>query len=389
MRNASPTLHRTGARNYSERPLLIYWELTQACALTCRHCRAEASPHRHPFELNTSEGKQLLRQIAGFGDPLPHLILTGGDPLERPDIFELIDEACALGITVSITPSATERLTREMIIRLHNHGIQSMGLSLDGATPKRHDKVRGIPGCFERTMRALRDAEDLGLPVQINTLVAEETADELPAIYNLLTQHRVMRWALFFLIGVGRGQVLREVTPELGEELMRWIYLRSLNAPFAIKTTEAPSYRRVALETARRMGIPGHDIRRSSISQSFGIRDGNGIVFVSHTGAFYPSGFLPLPSGHVRTDNLVDVYRSASLFCNLRDSQQLKGKCGRCEYRVICGGSRARAFAATGDPLESDPLCPYQPGESRRPPLNQIFEASNSWPGRSSQIADE
>jgi AdoMet-dependent heme synthase len=360
--NAHKTMHV--ARNFAENPMLVYWEMTQACALACRHCRAEAALLRHSLELNHGESKELLRQIAGFGDPLPHLILTGGDPLMRQDLFDLVDEANALGLSVSITPAATQNLTREVITQLKAHGIQSLGLSLDGSTPERHEAVRGVKGCFDWTMNAAHFAAELDIPVQVNTLVSEETSDNMPAVYELLKTLKVMRWSLFFLIGVGRGRVLQEVSPTRGEELMNWVYDLARVAPFAIKTTEAPSYRRIALNRMREERLSPQQIQRTSVYHGFGIRDGHGIMFVSNTGDIYPAGFLPLTVGNVRKEHLQETYRHSPVFCSLHDPNQFTGKCGRCEYRVICGGSRARAFAYTGDPLESDPFCPYQP-ESR------------------------
>ncbi len=349
------------ARDYADRPMLVYWEMTQACGLACRHCRAEAMPLPHPLELNHAESQQLLRQIVAFGDPLPHLILTGGDPLQRADLYSLIDEASSLGLDVSITPSATQSLTRHIVDKLRAHGIQSLGLSLDGSTGERHDGIRGVPGCFDATIRGVQLAAEFGLPIQVNTLVSEETADDLPAIYELLKSVTVMRWSLFFLIAVGRGKVLREVSPLRGEEIMGWVYDLAKVAPFAIKTTEAPSYRRIALNRMRAEGMAPEQIQRTSVYHGFGIRDGHGIMFVSNTGDVYPAGFLPLTVGNIRQGDIVDMYRDAPVFRSLHNPNEFKGKCGRCEHRIICGGSRARAFAYTGDPLESDPFCPYQP----------------------------
>lgn len=362
--NTRPTMHV--ARNFSESPMLVYWEMTQACALACRHCRAEAALFRHPQELNHEESRALLRQIAAFGDPLPHVILTGGDPLMREDLYDLVDEANALGLSLSITPAATGNLTRDVIARLKAHGIQSLGLSLDGSTPDRHEAVRGVKGCFDWTMNAARIAAQLDIPVQINTLVSEETADDLAGVYDLLKTVQVMRWSLFFLIGVGRGRVLQPVLPERGEELMNWAYDLARVAPFAVKTTEAPSYRRIALNRMRQEGHTPDQIKRTSVYHGFGIRDGHGVVFISNTGDIYPAGFLPYTAGNVRHETLTETYRHSPLFRNLHDPNQYKGKCGRCEYRVICGGSRARAFAYTNDPLESDPFCPYEPVGGRQ-----------------------
>lgn len=361
--NARPTMHV--ARNFSESPMLVYWEMTQACALACRHCRAEAALFRHPQELGREESKSLLRQIAAFGDPLPHVILTGGDPLMREDLYDLVDEANAMGLSLSITPAATPNLTRDVIARLKAHGIQSLGLSVDGSTPERHEAVRGVKGCFDWTLDAARIATELDIPVQINTLVSEETADDLPGVYDLLRTVQVMRWSLFFLIGVGRGRVLQPVSPQRGEELMNWAYDLARVAPFAVKTTEAPSYRRIALIRMRQEGQTPDQIKRTSVYHGFGIRDGHGVVFVSNTGDIYPAGFLPYTAGNVRRETLTEAYRHSPLFRALHDPNQYKGKCGRCEYRVICGGSRARAFAYTNDPLESDPFCPYEPVAGR------------------------
>lgn len=347
----------------------IYWEMTQACALACRHCRAEAVPEPHPNELSFQEGVEFLQQIPEFGDPMPQLILTGGDPLERRDLYDLIDEARKLGIGVSITPAATSALTRDVLVRLKEHGVEGLGLSLDGSTAARHDAIRGIPGTFDRTMMAIRWAQELSMPLQVNTLAAAETAGDVPAIYELLKPYDVTRWSLFFLISVGRGKVLQPLSPDEGEKLMAWIFETSRVAPFVVATTEAPSYRRVALERMRAEGMTGEQIRRTPATRGFGIRDGHGIMFVSNTGEICPAGFLPLSAGNVRKDRVADVYRSAPVFQSLHDPSHFEGRCGYCEYSALCGGSRARAYEATGNPLESDPFCVYEPAprKSTRP----------------------
>lgn len=339
---------------YEERPLLIYWELTRACELACRHCRAEAIPWRDPRELSTAEGLALLDRLAAFGPPLPHLVLTGGDPLQRPDLFDLIAAARERGFSVALTPSGTYALTEAVIRRLQAAGVWMLALSLDGATAEGHDALRGVPGSFEATVRAARWARAAGLPVQINTLVCAETVGDLPAMVDRLIELGVARWSLFFLVPTGRGRVLREISPEESERLMHWLLDLAPQVPFSIKTTEAPHYRRVAVQRN------GKDVP-VEIRRGFGVRDGNGIMFVSHIGEIYPAGFLPLPLGDVRREDPVAVYREHPVFRALRDPDRLKGKCGRCPFRAICGGSRARAYAVTGDPLESDPLCPYSP----------------------------
>ncbi len=361
---ARPSMHphHSASHDYSRNPMLVYWEMTQACGLACRHCRAEAVSTAHPDELTYEEGKKLLHQIAAFDKPSPHLVFTGGDPLRRADLFDLIDEARALGINVSITPSATADLTIEVLAKLKAHGVDSFGLSLDGSTAARHEAVRGVEGCFDWTIAAAKAAATLGVPIQINTLVSQETVDDLPAVYELLKKEfPVMRWSLFFLIEVGRGKVLQPISSERGEQLMNWIYDLSRTAPFAVATTEAPSYRRVALSRMRQAGMAAAEIERTPVYRGFGIRDGHGIMFISNQGDICPAGFLPLAMGNVRHDQLVDVYRNAPMFQALHNPNLFKGKCGRCEYRALCGGSRARSFAATGDPLASDPFCHYEP----------------------------
>jgi radical SAM protein len=342
-------------------PLLVYWELTRACDLTCQHCRAEAVRDRHPLELSTEEGRRLLRDAVRFGTPLPHWVLTGGDPFKRPDLPALVEEARALGFGVSLAPSATPLVTRAAVRQLARAGVQAVSLSLDGSTADRHDALRGIPGCFDLTLRLARLIREEGIALQVNTLVTASTAEDLPALYELVRGLGVVRWSLFFLVRTGRGRLLKEVSPWQAEELCHWLFDVSAASPFAIKTTEAPHFRRVALMRMLRAGVSLEEVARSSVGRGFGVRDGNGVVFVSHTGDVYPSGFLPLAAGNVRQDSLVDVYRSSELFVRLRDTSRLQGKCGRCPFREICGGSRARAYAHTGNPMASDPLCPYVP----------------------------
>jgi len=248
-----------------------------------------------------------------------------------------------------------------VVAKLKAHGVHSMSLSLDGSCPERHDDFRGVPGCFDSTLAAARTIRSEGIPLQINTLVTSETLDDLPAIHELLCGVDIERWSLFFLVQVGRGESLSPITAEESEQLFNWLYGRLSTSPFVIKTTEAMHYRRVALQRMKAAGIAPREIQRTPIGRGFGIRDGNGIMFISQLGEVYPSGFLPLVAGSIRDKSPAEIYRESDLFCDLRDPSRYAGKCGYCEFNAICGGSRARAFAATGDPLASDPLCVYQP----------------------------
>jgi AdoMet-dependent heme synthase len=364
---ALPTLfaQQGGQFVYDRAPKLVYWEATQACALSCLHCRAEAVPQRNPFELKTDEARELLQQIADFGgDPLPHLVITGGDPLQRPDLFELIAYARSLGLSVSITPAGSAALTGEVIGQLQQAGISSIALSLDEATPARHDAFRGVSGSFAWTKAGAQRVAAEGIPLQINTLVSAQTLDDIAQIYAEVRTWGITRWALFFLIATGRGEKLAEVTPGQSEQLLNWLgeIARDPATSFVIKTTEAHHYRRIMVQKMRRR-LSEEAILQTPAGRGFGIRDGNGIVFISHAGQVFPSGFLPLSAGNVRKSALADLYRDSDLFRSLRNTDQLQGKCGVCAFRTLCGGSRARAYAATGEPLGSDPLCPYQPRE--------------------------
>ncbi|ACM56808.1 radical SAM protein [Halorubrum lacusprofundi] len=354
------------------RPLVLIWEVTQACGLACRHCRADAKPARHPDELSTEEGKRLLNDAATFGDG-QLVVLSGGDPLARDDLLELVSYGDDQGLRMTITPSGTQSLTADRIEDLADAGIRRMALSLDGATRESHDRFRGEES-FESTLEAAEAASEAGLPLQINTTVCAETVDELPAIRDRVRDLGAVLWSVFFLVAVGRGRILEPIAPERAEDVMEWLHGVAESEPFGVKTTEAPFYRRVGLQS---------DGDEEATRRRGGITAGRGFAFVSHTGEAYPSGFLPESAGNVHDRSIVDIYRNGDLFESLREPDRLKGKCGACEFRQVCGGSRSRAFATTGDPLESDPLCPYVPDgyDGELPPtLKDGFEGSTSAP---------
>ncbi|MFB6156072.1 MAG: TIGR04053 family radical SAM/SPASM domain-containing protein [Haloferacaceae archaeon] len=352
---------QTGGRgthgpNFDRAPLVVTWEVTQACDLACDHCRADARPERHPDELSTTEGRRLVDEVAAFGDepgPGPVLVFSGGDPLKRPDVFELVSYATDSGVPAAVTPAPTALLDRTAIERFAEAGARRMALSLDGATAESHDAFRGEEGSFETIRRAAREAETVGLPLQVNTTVTAATVEELPEIADLVASFGAVMWEVFFLVPVGRGTELEGLDPGRVDEVLAWLYRRSRDASFRVVTVEAPRYRPVARRVEREAGSGDADSVRVGSTG-----DGDGFVFVSHTGDVYPSGFLPERVGNVRESSLTTLYRESPLLRALRDPDSRTGACGACPHRSLCGGSRARAYATTGDPLGSDPLCP-------------------------------
>jgi radical SAM protein with 4Fe4S-binding SPASM domain len=340
-----------GGRNYDRTPLIATWEITQACDLECDHCRADAQPDRDPNELSTAEGKALIDQIANFGHPSPIFVISGGDPLKRPDLYELIEYATDQGLPTAVTPAPTSLLDREVLETFADLGVKRIALSLDGATPENHDTFRGEEGSFDLIMDRAKLAKDAGLGIQINTTVTANTVEDLPAIADLVEDLGAAMWEVFFLVPIGRGTELEQLEPEATVDVMEFLYERQKDAPFRTITVEAPHYRVVANRVEREAS--GRDVRVGST------RAGKGFVFVSHEGEVFPSGFMPLDGGNVTETSLVDIYRDSDPFTMLREDSQLTGSCGTCEHRHVCGGSRSRAFAATGNPMASDPLCPY------------------------------
>ena len=333
--------------DFSQAPFLVIWETTQACDLACKHCRASARPERDPDELTHEESRRLLRQIRDFGDPL--MVFTGGDPLKRPDLFALLEESVKLGLRTTVTPSATPLLTDDAVTRIRNCGVSRMAVSLDGADAETHDSFRQVAGSFERTMSALRQAARVGLETQINTTVTRYNRDSLGRIAKLVGEEGARLWSVFFLVVTGRAALADDLSAEEYERVFEFLYQTSITAPYMIKTTEAQHYRRYVAQQ-----------RRSARGLS-NVNDGRGFLFVSHTGEIFPSGFLEVSAGNVKRTTVQEAYRNSGVFRVLRDSDALGGKCGLCDYRNLCGGSRSRAFALTGDYLASDPRCSYQP----------------------------
>lgn len=367
------TRPRTGsaALDFDARPFLVIWEVTRACALACVHCRADAIARRDPRELTTAEAFALVGQIRAFGDPAPVLVLTGGDPMWRKDLASIVRHASDAGLTVALTPSGTAAATGKRLAELKDAGLSRIAVSLDGPDADTHDSFRRVRGSYAWTLKIIESAVALGLPLQINTTVSRRTLPLLRTMAARVAECPLALWAVFFLIQTGRGASLDQISAEECEEALRFLFDRSLTSPFGIKTTEAPHFRRVAWEREAAMQAAG-DLRpavrrRAQLRAPRAVNDGNGFVFVDHIGNICPSGFLPSMCGNVRDGVLVEAYRADSTFRALRDPNALKGKCGRCRYRAICGGSRSRAFAETGDMLAADSLCAYTPGDEVEP----------------------
>jgi|GEM_PF-260788 len=347
---------------FAENPFIVIWEVTRACALNCLHCRAVAQPHRDPRELSTEEGKRLIDQIHEMDNPL--LVFTGGDPLMRSDLFDLIHYAVGKGMRVSMTPSATPRVTEQAIVRAKEAGLARWAFSVDGPNAEVHDRFRGTRGSYDLTVKALSLLKKHGLPIQINSTVSRYNIDLLEEMAELVESWGAVLWSVFFLVPTGRGQADDMITAQEHEQVFEWLAEKSSKVSYGIKTTAAPAYRRVLLTKRKKVeASPGGAFKRpDTIGRSQeGVTDGKGFVFISHIGDVSPSGFLPLSCGNVRELPLARIYRESPVFLQIRNPDLLKGKCGVCPYRETCGGSRARAYGMTGDYLESDPSCAYIP----------------------------
>lgn len=349
---------------YNHAPRNVYWEMTIACDLACQHCRAEAMPERDPQELTFEQACALVDQVKELGSLL---VLTGGDPIKRRDLFDIMAYARGIQQPIAITPSTTPTLTREVVARFREFGVTAMGVSLDGPNAEIHDAFRGVPGTFAVSQKALEWAREMEIPVQVNSTLCAQTLPHVRPMYDLLLTHAppVIRWSLFVLVPTGRGSTLTAPTAIELEELFGWVYERSSAAPFHISTVEAPHYRRFWIESRLASGATWEEIRPAARRLGLGMRDGNGVIFVARNGNVYPAGFLPEPLlGNVKADRLTDIYRNHPALAELRDMNKLTGKCGDCEFKWLCGGSRARAFAASGNTMTEEPLCVHQPGST-------------------------
>ncbi|WP_432797890.1 TIGR04053 family radical SAM/SPASM domain-containing protein [Poriferisphaera sp. WC338] len=363
-------------------PLLVFYEVTRACDLVCKHCRACAQPQSHPNEMDTAQSKNFLKQLTTFPKK-PIVVLTGGDPLKRDDIFELIEYAtqdCKLD--VSFVPSATPLLDDDVLKQLKAAGISRLGLSIDGADIETHDEQRGIPGTFTHAINILKRAHELGIETQVNTTITKANVNQIDAMGELMATLNIALWSVFFLVPVGRGLNDLRIEPHEYKKVFKQINQQSAKHKFAVKTTEAPFFRRYMIQNLHQQKENGEAARnghalkektnghangrakpslRSGSKAPLGINDGKGIMFVSHIGDVYPSGFLPANCGNVKFETAVDIYQKHETFLKLRRPELLKGKCGYCGFRDVCGGSRARAKAVTGDMFAPEPDCEFCP----------------------------
>jgi len=346
--------------DFGVNPLMFYYEITQACDLVCKHCRASAQENPAADELVTLQSLALLDQVATFPRK-PTVVFTGGDPLKRADLFTLIKHAVSLGLQTALTPSATPLATKAALEKAKSAGIGAFGISLDGPDAATHDAFRGFEGSFEKTLEMLESARSLGVPVQVNTSITKRNYRKIDAIAELLSTQGIMMWSLFFLVPVGRGVEEERITPEEYLQVFEQLWKHSQKQPYAVKTTEAPHYRRFVLDQGGNpLATPQKQHQKLRHRAPLGITDGRGIMFVSHNGEIFPAGFLPIVCGRFPGDSVVEVYQKHPLFKSLQDPDQYQGICGKCDSRHLCGGSRARAYAVTGDPLGAEPDCLFE-----------------------------
>jgi radical SAM protein len=358
--SASRPSHLRTRKSFDHSPMLVFYELTRACDLVCLHCRACSQSLPNPNELNTDQSKQLIDDLIRFPQP-PMLILTGGDPLKRSDIYELIRYAVGSGLEVSITPSPTPLVNRESITRLRDAGISRMAISVDGADAATHDANRGVAGSFDHSMDVLSIANELGVETQINTTLSPANVDQIEAMADRFAKLGIAMWSVFFLIPVGRATEMARLNADQCEDAFARLLAQSRRQPYLVKTTEAMHYRRHVIQNTPK---PKSSSSGSPEARPFipaGVRDGKGVMFVGHTGEIHPTGFLPVHCGQFPAQSVVEVYQNSPTFKMLRDSDQLQGKCGVCEFRNVCGGSRARAFGVTGNLMAAEPDCNYIP----------------------------
>ncbi len=342
---------------------LVAWESTRNCNLSCKHCRASATCGPYTGELDTAASFKLMDQIAEIGRPI--VILTGGEPLLRDDIFEIAAYGTQKGLRMVMAPNGT-LITPETAQKMAASGIQRISISLDGADRESHDAFRGVDGAYEGALRGIQAARDAGIEFQINTTITKLNLDQIPQIMQLAESLGAVAHHIFLLVPTGRGKYLidQEISAREYESTLNWFYDQRHQTCLQLKATCAPHYYRILRQRASAEGQSVTFQTHGLDAVTRGCLGGTGFCFISHTGIVQPCGFLDLNCGDVTQRSFADIWRDSEVFLALRDYSQLKGKCGICEYKAVCGGCRARAYEATGDFLAEEPLCSYQPRKS-------------------------
>ncbi|MDO4575914.1 MAG: radical SAM protein [Planctomycetia bacterium] len=355
------------AEDFGINPLMFYYEVTQACDLACKHCRASAQPDPAFDELTHEQSMALIDDVARFPRK-PNMCFTGGDPLKRDDLFVLLRHAADLGITTALTPSATPLATFDAFQKAKNAGVQALGLSLDGADAAVHDAFRGLDGSFDKCLELMQYALELDMPVQVNTSITRRNFHQIDAIAELLANRGIAMWSVFFLVPVGRGVEEIRISPPEYKIAFEKLWHHAQTQPYGVKTTEAPFYRRYVLEQGGDPLAPpkSHSKFAAQMNRGqgyrapLGITDGRGIQFVGHNGVIFPAGFLPIDCGRFPEVSVVETYQTHPVFRALQNPDNYHGICGKCNDRFLCGGSRARAYAVTGDWLGPEPDCFFE-----------------------------
>lgn len=344
---------------------LIAWEVTRSCNLACKHCRAEAHLEPYPGELSHEEAMGLIDTFSEVGKPL--IIFTGGDPMMRPDVYDLVHHAHSRGHICAFSPNGT-LITRENARLIKECGVDRCSISIDGADAQSHDSFRGVPGAFEQSLRGMRFLTEAGVPFQINTTVTKSNLASFKKIFELCQELGAVAWHIFLLVPMGRASELADqvITAEEYEEVLRWFYHFRKTTSMHLKATCAPHYYRIMRQMAHEEGVSVDVENFGMDAHTRGCLGGTGFCFISHTGQVQPCGYLELDCGNVRTTPFPEIWRNSSYFRQFRDQSAYEGKCGVCEYHKVCGGCRARAYSMEGNHMAEEPLCTYIPKKLRK-----------------------
>jgi heme b synthase len=348
-------------------PRVIAWEITRTCHLSCKHCRASATHGPYENELSTQECCEVLDDIATLARPI--VILTGGEPMLREDVYDIAKYGTSLGFRMVMAPCGL-LIDEETAGKIKESGIQRISISLDGAREETHDSFRGVPGAFKGALRGLKFAREAGVEFQINTTVTKHNVAEVPQLLDLAIELGAAAFDVFLLVPTGRGKELvdSEISPEQYEEMLNWVYVRSQDSPIPLKLTCAPHYQRVLRQREKgkkeSAGRPAHGTGRpahGSGRMAKGCMGGQSFAFISHTGRVQICGFLETECGDIRSQPFSHIWNNSGVFMEMRDLDSYHGRCGYCEFRMVCGGCRARAYGITGDYLDEEPYCVYEP----------------------------